>query len=211
MQIAMNAPIHKKTPKGTRGPAATRQYIDEEILDRDPDNAMGFFLRGQTLQQEFHHTEAIRDYELALEKVRNEAGLCADIALRILSLAKAEPQYSRDAMIPVLDRAYGISKDVRLANEIAKICEMQDKKDQALEYYEKVFHGYTIANQIIWEEAVLFISQLKGEKQGPEASLKFIREALTVCPESKVLARSEQALAVELGEVRVKTRRLPRK
>ena len=192
-----------------RAYATAREYIEEEILDRDPENATAYFLRAQTFEKELNYIEALKDFETALEKARSDRDLCAEAALQILSLRRTDPQYSREAMIPILDRAHGASKDVRLAAEIAKIYEMQGQTEPALEYYMKVFKSYSAHCQGIWEDAALFVALHRQRTQGSEQSLKFVREALAICPGSKRLARFEQELMMEVGEIHIRTRRLP--
>ena len=53
--------------RGATGVA--RRYLDEEILERDPNNARAFYLRGLTSEQEFDYSSALQDFQRALRCV----------------------------------------------------------------------------------------------------------------------------------------------
>ncbi len=68
-----------------------REYVDEQLLDRDPTNLRGFFLRGtQTSRAGASPTHAIQDYERALADANSDPELSSEVILRILSLTKFE-------------------------------------------------------------------------------------------------------------------------
>lgn len=192
-----------------RSSPAARQYIEEEIIDREPENARGFYLRGQTFEQELHYAEAMADYEAALTKIRDEPILTAEVALRILGLSRSEPRYSREAIILLLTKAHEVSKSPELALELGKLLEIQGEEEQAQRYYLDVYRTPGIVRYPIWELATTSIARHRNDKSGCEAALKFIREALKMNPHSKALLHSERQLAVDIGEVRVKTLRFP--
>lgn len=188
-------------------PSSARQYVNEEILDRDPDNARGYYLRGETFEQELRFKEALQDYQTALA-ISADREVCTEVALRLIELSKVEPQFSREAALPILERAYKISKDNRLAVEVAKVCAMLDRKEDARRYYERAYSNYSKDTHNFWEDAALFLAQYWKDVEGPQRSLEFVREALSVCPQCKVLVNWERSLALEVGEVRRKRGRL---
>jgi tetratricopeptide (TPR) repeat protein len=181
--------------------AAARQYIDEEIIDRDPHNARAFYLRGQTFEQDLHCNEAVADYVTALTKVHDDPVFVSEIVLRILAVSKNEPGYSHENVLPLLKNAYDISKDPRVASEVARIYDIQGNSEEALRWYEEVFVNPRAVGQSIWEQAAFSLARYRGVKEGPEASLRTIREALRLGPQNRALARYERELAFETGEL----------
>jgi tetratricopeptide (TPR) repeat protein len=182
---------------------ATRQYIDEEILDRDPNHALALALRAQTYEQELHYAAALEDYTRAFAAAKNDPVLAADIMLRILSVSKTDPQYSGEALLPQLERAYGISKDPRIAVEIAKILEMLNRSEDALDYYEKVLQN-PASGIDIWEQAFTFICRHLRESQSVNAALSFVREGQKLRPASSTVSRWERLLMEEAGKLHLK-------
>ena len=183
--------------------AAARQYIDEEILDRDPSNPQALFLRGHTYEQELHYAAALEDYVKAFSAVKNDPGLSADIMLRILFLSKTDPHYSGEELLPQLERAYGISKDPRVASEIAKVFEVLGRVENALDYYEKVFQS-SAASLDTWEEAFVFICRHIRENQSSKAALHFVQEAQRLRSQSNTVSRWERLLMDEEGKLHLK-------
>jgi tetratricopeptide (TPR) repeat protein len=187
--------------RGVTAPA--RQYIDQEILDRDPGNAMALFLRGHTFEQELHYAAALEDYTKSFGAAKNDPTLSAEVMMRILSLSKTDPQYSGEALLPQLERAYAISKDARIASEIAKIFEMLNKTSHALDYYEKIFRN-SAAGGDVWDEAFVFICRHVRESQSPKAALHFVHEAQKLRPGSGAVSRWERLLMEEEGKLHIK-------
>jgi tetratricopeptide (TPR) repeat protein len=178
---------------------SARQFIDEEILDREPDNCMALYLRGKTYQLSLQFTSAMNDYERALGKAHNTPDLVTSITLSMLELLKNDPQLSREDIVQRVRRSYRISEDMRLAFELAKLLEMSDKADEAKEYYEKVFRTRSDEHQDIWEESALFLIKQAADNGAENTAHKLVREALRISPGSKALVRWERVLAQELG------------
>lgn len=162
--------------------AAARQYIDEEIIDRDPHNAKAFFLRGQTFEQELHTSEAQADYVTALGKAHDDPALVSEIVLRIVMVSKKEPGYSDEALLLLLKNAYDVSKDPRLASETAKIYDIAANSEEALRWYEEVFRNPRALGMALWEQAAFSMARYRGEKDGLDAWLRVAREALKLSP-----------------------------
>lgn len=179
--------------------AAARKYIDEEILTRDENNASAFYIRAKTFEQDFNYTAAIKNYQLSLTNAGRNSALVAESALRISALARIEPQISSEDVIPLLEKAHSVSQDMRLALELAKTFSMLGKASLALEYSQKVFQNYSAKNRDHWEDAVVFICRDQRSNLGDEVALAFIRKALKLCPDSRVIARWEQKLMEALG------------
>jgi len=123
--------------------------------------------------------------------------------LRILSLSKTDPQYSGEALLPQLERAYAISKDPRIAIEIAKLFEMSNRNEHAREYYEKVLHSDAAAPDI-WEQAFGCICRHIRETQNASAALHFVREAQRLRPANSAVSRWERLLMEEAGRIHFK-------
>ena len=181
--------------------AAARQYIDEEIIDRDPHNAKAFYLRGQTFEQELHTSEAQADYVTALGKAHDDPVLVSEIVLKIVTVSKKEPGYSHETVLPLLKNAYDVSRDPRLASETAKIYDIAANSEEALRWYEEVFRNPRALGMAIWEQAVFSIARYRGDKDGLEASMSVAREALKLSPHNKALVRYERQLEFETGDL----------
>jgi Tfp pilus assembly protein PilF len=186
--------------RGVTAPA--RQYIDEEILEREPNNARALYLKGQTYEKDLQETLARAEYEKALSNATQNGSLIADISLRLAALAKNEPERSREELLPKLESAYGNSSDNRVAVEIARIYVMIHKPERAHEYYSKIYEKYHSGEEQIWEEAVLFLCQELRTEGRAKAALDLIRRAEKACPTSKTLLKIERTLLDETGQVR---------
>ena len=180
-----------------------RDYIDEQLLDRDPKNPMGFYLRGQSYEQELHYTHAIQDYERALAYAHADPKLSAEIALRIVSLAKLEPNARRDDFVPMLERVYRESKSFKLALALAHIFEHQQRHDDALRYYEEIFKGPAVESDE-WDEAFVVLCRDVLDKSGDKIALQFVKEAQSRSPTSKIVARWENQLRGDRGLLTLK-------
>lgn len=168
--------------RGVTAPA--RQYIDQEILERDPGNAMALFLRAQTFEQELHYAAALEDYNKGLAAARSDSSLQAEITLRILSVSRSDPQYSGEELVPQLERAYSVSKDPRIASELAKIYEMAGQRAIARDYYDKIFQS-TSASSGVWDEAFVYLCRHIRESQNAKTALHFIHEAQRLRPSAR--------------------------
>jgi tetratricopeptide (TPR) repeat protein len=191
-----------------RVPSAARQYIEQEILDRDPENPIALYLRGQTFEQERRYNEAMRDYQATMLNRQTDAVLCAEIGLRVLSLWKIEPELIGEDVVEKLEEICRRSKDVALAGEMARMYAGRDQKQGALVHFQTVYNSYSKERREIWEEAAVFIVQYLKETEEPDKTLRFVREALAIYPKCKVLVRWERALVLEVGEVQRKKGRL---
>lgn len=180
---------------------AARKLIEDEVLDREPSNTKAIYLRARTFEKEFQYTSAIKDYERALELSSNRDSMNAEIALRMIPLLKIEPQHTREDLIPILEKAYLSFASPELGVEIAKIFDILGKNAEAIMYYGKVFKDFSPNRRDLWEEAFVAIcSHLKQED--PKRALDFVREAQSICSDSRVVSRWERNLMEELGLVR---------
>lgn len=183
--------------------AVARDYIDEQLLDRDPTNPVGFYLRGQAFEQEMHYTHAIQDYERALANANADPSLSAEIALRIMSLAKLEPKINKDDFIPVLERIYESSPSSKLGLALARAFEMQQRHERALQYYGDIIKRPRTEYPEAWEESFVVLCRDIADSKGEKAALDFVIEAQRKNADSRVVARWERQLREQLGSVRL--------
>jgi tetratricopeptide (TPR) repeat protein len=183
--------------RGATGVA--RDYIDEQLLDRDPTNPMGFYLRGQAYEQEMHYTHAIQDYERALSHANSNPELASQIVLRIMSLAKLEPKINKDDFVSILERLYASSPSLKVALALAHALDMQQKPEQARRYYEDLYNQSPIEAPEAWEDAFNVLCRATTSDKGARAALDLVRDAQQRNPASRVVARWERHLREELG------------
>lgn len=180
-----------------------RGYIEEELLDRDPTSPMGFYLRGQAYEQEMHYTHALQDYERALAFAASNPVLSAEIALRIVALAKLEPKGMKEELVTMLERVFATSRSSNIALALARLLDGQQKAESALEYYNAVFGSEQPELSEDWEEAFVALCQHALHTKGEKAALDLVTEAQKRHPMSRVVSRWERQLREALGTLRL--------
>jgi len=184
-----------------------RQFVDEEILEREPNNPRALYIKGQTYENDMQYTSAIHEYRSALDGAKNSKNKEIHVAtmLRLVALAKYEPGLSKEELIGLLSDAYDDSGDIRIALELARALRMADKDSKAFRYYQKVFENSDKVTQVEGEEATMFLFHHYRERRGPKDALEFLKRAIKSYPESRNMLTWEKRLMEELGVISYKS------
>ena len=188
-----------------------RQYIDDEILEREPDNPRALYLKGQTYEKDLQYTSAIDEYRKALAGSRKnrespaECEIQVETTLRLVALWKFEPKLSKEDLIPWLEDTYEESQDIKIALELARALHMTGKGPRAFQFYQKVFENHDKVTQSEGEEATMFLFHHYKDRRGPKSALDFLKRALKSYPESRTMLNWERRLMEELGIIHYKS------
>jgi tetratricopeptide (TPR) repeat protein len=182
-----------------------RQFIDEEVLDRESNNAMAFYIKAQTYEKDLQYTSAIHEYQRAVDSAGEDKKVQIEAVLQLVALSKYEPTLTKESLGKLLTVAYEDSNDLRVALELARILRMTDKDSQAFQYYQKVFENLDKVSQIDAEEAAMFLFHHYKERRGPKQALEFLKRALKSFPECRTMLTWEKRLMEELGIISYKS------
>ncbi len=186
---------------------ATRQFIEQEILSREPDNAEALFWRGMTFETDGSFSAASKDYHRAITFSAKAPDIAVAAALGLVRLLTHEPEESRGDTVQVLERAYQLSPNVELAAEVARNYEILRNGVKALHYYKLVYEKATGADCAVWEQAFRAICKSFEDERGQKTALDFVRSSLRKFPSSKVVRDYEQKYMEMLGEIKYKRSR----
>ncbi|MGA8088670.1 MAG: RNA-binding domain-containing protein [Terracidiphilus sp.] len=189
-------------------PAATRKYIDEEILEREPDCSEGIFLRGRAFETEMSYSSAIKDYHRVIGIPQANRSVMAEAALGLVRLVPNDTQSSREELVPWLERAYQASSDCALAIEIAENLEILGHASKAQQYYDKVYRDSSCVGSPVWERAFVAVCQGISKTKSPKVALDFCQEALKMAPSSRVVRNHEKKFMEESGKLHYKRSRI---
>lgn len=188
-------------------PGATRQFIEQEILTREPENAQALFWRGMTFETDGAFSAASKDYNRAINYSAKAPDIAAAAALGLVRLMSHEPEETRSETVQLLERAYQINSNVELAGEIARNYEILRNSTKAISYYKVIYESATEGDCAVWEQAFRAICKSIDEQRGQKAALDFVRSSLGRFSGSKVARDYEQKYMEMLGEIKYKRSR----
>ncbi len=185
--------------------AVARVFVDDEILEREPDNPKALYLKGQTYEKEEQYTSALHEYKRALAGAKDDVEAQIEITLHLVALSRYEPGLSKEDLVRLLTSTFDASGNVKIALELARALRMADKDSRAFQYYQKVFENREQVGPSDGEEAAMFLFLHYKERRGPKFALEFLKKTLKSFPESRTMLNWERKLMEDLGIISYKS------
>jgi tetratricopeptide (TPR) repeat protein len=186
-------------------PEALRQFIDQEILSREPQYAEALFWRGRASEKEESFSAASRDYHQAIAHSASSPRVASEAALGLIRLLEHEPESVRKEIVQTLERAYLISPTIELGVQLANVHEILRNTQRALVIYRNVYDSATDRDLPSWEQAFKAICGAIESDRGDKAALDFVVTSIKRFPASKVVRGHERRYMENLGRIRYKS------